>query len=231
MFSPHWIPVPDIICLIHLFPARMPYSWQCGADPSGGQQEGGGRQAGWGRWKEGAKNEGSVGRDAFSTAKVLTGRGEGQELPYAQTSLLTERNFLGARGERAEWLQCRNPMSWVKTVSGSKDLANKDTADKERMIDEPFLYPFCLNLLTWGFLCVDKMIILVYFPLKSGLWVQKPFPGHLTTWSSLPLQTGRAPPQRSGQPQVPTHFHIPPYFPTISKTHSRGCIIFPGLFF
>ena len=120
MFSPHWIPVPDIICLIHLFPARMPYSWQC-VDPSGGQQEGGGRQAGWGRWKDGAKNEGSVQRDAAAQPRYwLTVWGEGQELPYTQTSLLTERNFLGARGERAQWLQCRNPVSWVKLCLGAR---------------------------------------------------------------------------------------------------------------
>lgn len=46
MFSPHWIPVPDVICLIHLFPARMLHSWRCGLDPSGGRREGVGRQQG-----------------------------------------------------------------------------------------------------------------------------------------------------------------------------------------
>lgn len=46
MFSPHWIPVPDVICLINLFPARMLYSWRCGLDPSGGRREGVGRQQG-----------------------------------------------------------------------------------------------------------------------------------------------------------------------------------------
>lgn len=35
-----------------------------------------------------------------------------------------------------------------KKLSGIKGLPNKDTAGKERMINEPFLYPFCLNLLT-----------------------------------------------------------------------------------
>lgn len=153
----------------------------------------------------------------------------------AHSGLSADRYFLGAREERAQWLQCRNPVSWVKILSGSKDPLNKDTAGRERMTDRLFLYPFCLNLLTWGLLCVNKMIILVYSALKSGLWAQKPFqccPGSSLCWEGLCLfRLGGLYLKGLASHRSQHTSHIPLYFPTINKTHSRGYIIFPGFFF
>ena len=107
MFSPHWIPVPDIICLVHLFPARTLYSWQCGVDPSGGQREGGGRQAGWGRWKEGAKNKGLVRRDAAAQP------GYWQAGAAIHSDVSAERKKF-SRGQRGEGSGCNAGIEWVE---------------------------------------------------------------------------------------------------------------------
>lgn len=50
-------------------------------------------------------------------------------------------------------------------------------------------------------------------------------------WSRfLPLQTGRAPLQRSGQLQVSTHFPYFSFFSHNKQAHSKACIIFSGFF-
>lgn len=90
-FSPHWIPSTDSICLIHLFPVRMPHPWQCWVDPSGGWREGGG-----------GGRDGADERQEKRQSSVLSycSRGDGWDLPWTQTSLLTEGHFGG--GDRAE---------------------------------------------------------------------------------------------------------------------------------
>lgn len=164
------------MCWIHLFPTRMLHSWQCGADPSGGQQERGGRQTGRGGWKKGVKNEGSVQRDITAQPRHWPSRGAGA----ATGSDVSADRMKFSRGQQGE--------DTVATMQESRELRKncvweqgpaKQGHSRQGENDRWTLVIPILSQPTHLRFCVVKIIILVCLPLKSGLWVQKPYQSSL----------------------------------------------------
>lgn len=99
--------------------------------------------------------------------------------------------------------------------------------------------PFCIcPVLTYSLEVsfeVHKITVLVYFLLKSGLWVQKPFQSSLgcslcgeglCLFRLKEIHLKGLPGCRSQHTS-----HISPYFPTINKRHSKFYITSLSLFF